>query len=116
VGWPGGGRGDDGQELDFGEGGAGNVEALGVGAGVGRGEEEAIVVGEGVDQRAVGGSEALEEVARLEGEAEPETFAAGTGEEGAAGEALGVDGVGEVEIADVAYGLDVVERQGDETA
>jgi hypothetical protein len=111
-----GGRGDDGQELDFGEGGAGDVEALGVGAGVGWGEEEAVVVGEGVEEGAVGGGEALQKIASPEGEAEPEAFRAGTGEEGAASEALGVDGVREVEVADIANGLDVVERQGDEAA
>ena len=111
-----GGGGDDGEELDIGEGGAGDVYALGVGAGVGRGEEEAVVIGECVEEGAVGGSEALDEVARLEGEAEPEALGAGTGEKGAAGEALGVDRVGEVEVADVAYGLDVLERQGDESA
>jgi len=111
-----GGGGDDGEELEIGEGGAGNVEALGVGTGVGRGEEEAVVVGEGVEEGAVGGGEALQKIARLEGEAEPEALGAGASEKGAAGEALGVDGVGEVEVADVANGLDVAERQGDESA
>jgi hypothetical protein len=111
-----GGGGDDGEELEIGEGGAGNIEALGVGTSVGRGEEEAVVVGEGVEEGAVGGGEALQKIARLEGEAEPEALGAGTCEEGAAGEALGVDGVREVEIADVAYGLDIVERQRDESS
>src|SRR5208283_5704793 len=36
-----GGGGDDGEQLELGEGGAGDIEALGVGAGVGGGEEEA---------------------------------------------------------------------------
>ena len=43
-----GGGGDDGEELEIGEGGAGDVYALGVGACVWRGEEEAVVVGERV--------------------------------------------------------------------
>jgi hypothetical protein len=111
-----GGGGDDGEELEIGEGGAGNVEALGVGAGVGRGEEEAVVVGECVEEGAVGGGESLQEVSGAEDEAKPEAFGAGAGEKGATGEALGVDGIGEVEVADVADGLDVVERQGDEAA
>ncbi len=55
-------------------------------------------------------------VAGAEGQAEPEAFGAGTGEEGAAGEALGVDGVVEVEVADVADVLDVVEKKGDDAA
>src|ERR1035437_4158265 len=103
-----GGGGDDGEQVDVGEGGAGDVEALSVGAGVGRGEEEAGVVDEGVEQGAIGGGEAFEEVAGTDGEAEPEALAALTGEEGAAGEALGVDWVREVEVADVADELDVV--------
>ncbi len=64
----------------------------------------------------VGGGEAFEEVAGAEGQAEPEAFGAGAGEEGAAGEAFGVDGVGEVEVADVADVLDVVEKKGDDAA
>ena len=54
-----GGGGDDGEELEFGDGCSRDVEALGVGAGVGRGEEEAVVVGECVEEGAVGGCEAL---------------------------------------------------------
>ncbi len=87
-----GGGGDDGEELEIGESGAGNVEALCVGTGVGRGEEEAVVVGECVEEGAVGGGESLQEVAGAEDEAEPEALGAGTGEKGSAGEALGVDG------------------------
>ena len=65
----------------------------------------------------VGGGEAFEDVAGgAEGEAEPEAFGAGTGEEGAAGEAFGVDGVGEVEVADVADDLDVIQSKGDDAA
>jgi hypothetical protein len=58
-----GGGGDDGQELKLGDGGTGDIDALGVGTGVGRGEEEAGIVDEGVEQGAVGGGEALEQVA-----------------------------------------------------
>jgi len=111
-----GGGSDDGEKLDLGEGGAGDVEALGVGAGVGRGEEEAVVVGQGVEEGTVGGGEAFEQVPGAEGEAQPESLRSGTGEESAAIEALWIDGVGEVEVTDVAYGFDVVERQGDEAA
>ena len=98
------------------EGGSGDVDALGVGAGIGRGEEESGVVEEVVEEGDVGGGEAFEEVAAAEGHAEPEAFGAGAGEEGAAGEAFGVDGVGEVEVADVADVLDVVEKKGDDSA
>jgi len=109
-------RGDDGEEVEVGEGGAGNVEALGVGAGVGWGEEEAGVVDQGVDERAVGWGEAFKEVSGAEGEAEPEAFGTGTREEYAADEALGVDGIREVEVADVADGLDIGEGQGEDAA
>ena len=111
-----GGGSDDGEELDVGEGCAGDVEALGVGTGVRWGEEESVVVGERVEKGAVGGGEAFEKVSGAEGEAQPEPLGAGTGEEGAAGKALWIDGVGEVEVADVADSFDVVEGQGDEAA
>lgn len=106
-----GGGGDDGYELEFGEGGARNVEALGVRASIGWGEVEACVPDEVVEEGEIGGGEAFEEVARAEGHAEPEAFGAGTSEEGAAGEALRVGGVGQIEVADVADVLDVVEGQ-----
>ena len=96
-----------------------DVDALGVGAGVGRGEMEAGVVDEVVEEGDVDGGEAFELIGLRDGakgEAEPEAFGAGTGEEGAAGEALGVDGVVEVEVADVADVLDVVEKNGDDVA
>ena len=68
----GGGRGgDDGEEVKLREGGARDVEALGVGTGVGRREKEAGVVGQGVEQGEVGWGEAFEEVAGAEDEAEP---------------------------------------------
>ncbi len=102
--------------MKFGDGGAGDEDALGVGAGVGWGELEAGVVDEVIGEGDVGGGEAFEQVAGAEGEAEPEAFGAGPGEEGAAGEALGVGGVVEVEVADVADVLYVVEGKGDDSA
>src|ERR1700733_8584425 len=57
-----GGGGDDGEELEFGEGGAGNVDALGVGASVGRGDLKAGILDEVVGEGDVDGSEAFEEV------------------------------------------------------
>lgn len=108
--------GDDGDELEVGDGCAGDVDALGIGAGVRGGEEEAGVVEGVVEEGDVDGGEAFELVFGAEGEAEPEAFGAGAREEGAAGEALGVDGVGEVEVADVADVLDVVEGEGDDPA
>jgi hypothetical protein len=108
--------GDDGEQQEVRDGGAGNVDALRVGASVGRGEEEASVVDQGVDQGAVGWSETLQQIAGTEGESNPEALCAGAREERAAGEAFGVGGVGEVEVADVADGLDVVQRQGEDSA
>src|ERR1019366_8304053 len=88
------GGGDDGEQLKFGEGLAGDIEALGVGAGVGRGKEEAGVVDQRVREGTVGGGEAFEEVSGAKGEPDPEAFAARAGEEGAAGGAVGGDGGG----------------------
>ena len=111
-----GGRGDDGEKLDLGEGGAWDVEALGVGAGIGRGEEEAGIVDQGIEQGAVAGRQALQQVSGAERQAEPEALSAGPGEEGAAHKALGVLGVGEVEFPDVADGFDVAEWQRKDAA
>ena len=77
---------------------------------------EAGVVDEVVGEGDIDRSKALEEVAAAEGEAEPQPFGAGLGEEGAAGEALGVEGVAEVKVADVADVLDVAEEKGDDAA
>jgi hypothetical protein len=77
---------------------------------------EAGVLDEVVDEGDVDGGQAFEEVAGAEGHAEPEAFGSGFGEEGAAAEALGIDRVVEVEVADVAYVLDVVEKKGDDAA
>ena len=69
-----------------------------------------------VDEGEAGGGEAFEEVrgagilgsraGSAEGEADPEAFGAWPGEEGAASEALRVEGVGEVEVAHVTYVFD----------
>jgi hypothetical protein len=77
---------------------------------------ESGVVDEGVGEGDVDGGEAFEEIAGAEGHAKPQAFAAGFGEEGAASEALGVEGVVEVEVADVADVLDVLEEEGDDAA
>lgn len=66
------------------------------------------VVGEGD----VDWGEAFQLIGGAKGEAEPESFGARTGEEGAAGEALGVGAVAEIEVADVADVLNVVEEEG----
>jgi len=111
-----GGGGDDGEELHLRDGGAGDEEALGVGAGVRRGKEDAGVVDQRVEQGDVGGGEAFEEVAGAEGDPEPEALCAGAGEEGASGEAFGVGGVAQVEVADIADGFDVGERERENAA
>ncbi len=77
---------------------------------------EAGIVDQIIEEGDVGGGEAFEEVTATEGHAEPKAFGAGTGEEGAAGEALGVDGVVEVELANVADVLNVVEEERDDAA
>ena len=66
--------GDDGQEGELSDGGTRDVDALGVGAGIGWGQEEAGIVDEVVKEGDVRGGEALEQVAGGEGEAEPEAF------------------------------------------
>ena len=110
------GRGDDGEQIELGDGGAGDVEALGVGAGIRRSEEEACVFGERVEEGEVDGREAFEEVAGGEHEADPEALLTGAREKGAAGEALGVARIVEVEVADEADELDVGERQRKDAA
>src|ERR1700754_3818932 len=104
-GWDGGGRerfaagrrGDDGQELELSERGSRDKDALGVRAGVGRGEVEASVLDKVVGESEVDGSEAFEDVRRpirgTKGHAEPKAFGERFGKESTAGEALGVCGV-----------------------
>ena len=77
-----------------GECGPRDEEPLGVGADVRRSEVEAAVFEQPVQQAEVEGGEAFEGLASEQCQAEPKTFAAGAGEEGAAGEALGVGEVG----------------------
>jgi hypothetical protein len=77
---------------------------------------EAGVVEDVVEEADVGGGEAFEEVAGAEGHAEPEAFGAGAGQKGAAGEAFGVNGIGEVEVADVAYVFYVIDKKWDNAA
>jgi len=101
---------DDSKKLELDDGGAGDVEPLGIGASVGRCEEDAVIVCEGVEERAVSWGETFDEVPGAEGEPHPETFGAGTCQEGSARETLWVDSVGEVKIAYVADGLYVNDR------
>jgi hypothetical protein len=107
---------DDGEELEFNEGGAGDVDTLGVGAGVGWGEMEADVIDQVVEESDVRGGEAFQEVSGAKGHAEPEALGARTGEEGTSGKAFGVDGVVEIEVADIAYVFDVVEKKGNDSS
>lgn len=111
-----GGRGDDRYELELSDGGARDEQALGVGASVWWDEKEAGVFQSSVEEREVGWGEALELVAGPKGQTDPEAFGAGPSEEGAAGQALGVDGVGEVEVADEADVLDVIEGERQDSA
>ncbi len=85
---------------------------MGVAAGVGWGEEEAAVGEEGIEGGNIEGAKAFEDVVVEEGEAEPEAVAAGAGGEGAAEEALGVDGVVKIEISYIRDCLDVIEGYG----
>jgi hypothetical protein len=111
-----GGGGDDGEELEFGEGGAGDVDTLGVGAGVGRGEMEADVVDQVVEKGDVRGSEAFQEVSGAKGHAEPESLGARPGKEGTSGKAFGVDSIVEIELADITDVFDVVEKKGNDSS
>jgi hypothetical protein len=111
---------DDGDELKVGDGGSRDVDALGIGARVGRGEEEARVVDYVVEEGDVDGGQTFElvfgTVWRSKGEAEPEALGSRTRQECAADEALGVEGVSQVEVADVANVFYVVEEKGDDSA
>jgi hypothetical protein len=108
--------GDDGEELELCDGGAGDVEALCIGTGIGRGEKESIVVDERVEKGPIGGRETFEDVSAAEGDADPEALGSWASKKGLAGQAFGVGGVGEVEVANIADQLDVVEGKGDDSS
>ena len=97
--------------MEVGKCGARDVDTLGVGAGVRGGEKETGVVEYVVKEADIRRSETFEEFARTEDHAEPETFGARAGEEGAAGEAFGVDIIGEVEVAYIADVFDVADKK-----
>ena len=109
---------DYGQQNELGDGGAWYVDALGVGAGVGRSEKDSGIVEHIVEDGNVYRSKALELVGLIgggaEGQAKPKPFGSGTGQEGAADETFGIGGVAEVEVANVADVLDIIERKGDD--
>ena len=111
-----GGGGDEAQDFDGLEGRARDKEAESVGARVGWGEEETVVVEERVGEGEVEGGEAFEEFVVLEGEAEPDAVAAGAGLEGHAADALGICLVVEVEVANVCNSLEGFEGEGSEAA
>jgi len=98
------GLGDDAEELELGDGGAGDEDALGVGAGVGRGYEETCAFNEG----AVVGGEAFELFAVVEGHAQPDAGVAGFGGEAAAQKALRVGAFAGRELADGADPFDLI--------
>lgn len=75
---------------------------------------EAEILEQARDEGQVRGGEAFEQVSASEGQAQPEALGPRAGEEGAAGEALGVDGVAEVEIADVADHFYIVQGERDD--
>ena len=105
-------------QLD--DGGSGDVDSLGVGAGIGRGQEEAGVRDDVVEEGDVDGGQTLElvfgSVWAAEAEAEPEALGAWARQERSAGEPFGVEGVGEIEVADVADVLYIAERKDDDSA
>ncbi len=119
-----GGGGDDRDELQFGDGGSGDVDSLGVGPDVGRNEEEAGVFEHVVEQCGIERGETLELFGfggrsgglAAKGEAQPEALGAGTRKEGPAREALRIGRVVQVEVADVADVLDLSERDGGDAA
>jgi hypothetical protein len=112
--------GDDCDELELGDGGSRDVDALGVRTGIGRGEEEAGVADEVIEEGDVDGGESFKlvfgAIRSAKGQTEPEALGAGTGEEGSASEPLGVEGVGQIEVADVADVLYIVEGKRDDSA
>lgn len=107
-----GGSGDEAEDIDGFEGWAGDEEALGVGAWVRRGKEEAAIVEEGVGEGEIEGGEAFEGVVVAEGELEPDAVAAGAGEKGGAADALGIELVIEIEIFYISYVFEVSDGKG----
>ena len=104
---------DDSNEMEFGDGGSRDVDALGVGACIGRSQEEASVADEVVKQGGVDGSQAFKQVfgtvRSAEDEAQPKALGTGSSEKGAAGKPFGVERVGQIEVADVADVLYIIE-------
>ena len=94
--------GDDGDELELRKRAPRDVHALSIGSGVGRGEVQAGIGDKVFEQCDIGWGKTFEKIAGTKRHAKPEAFGAGPREEGAAGEALGVGGVGQIEVADVA--------------
>ena len=118
-----GGRGDDGEKLEVGDGGSRDEDALRVGPDIGRGDAKAGILDEGVNEGETGVGEAFEEVRGgigpllrssvspgigcTEDKSHPQAFISGPGKEGPPRQALRVDGVAKVEIshkADRFYG------------
>ena len=112
-----GGGGDDGEDAQTRDCEAGNEDSLGVRPGIGWRHVEPVEQGEFVEQGAVRGGEAFEQIGVVaEGQAYPEAVAAGPGEKGPAQEPFRVAAVAQVEVAYVADGLDLGQREGVESS
>lgn len=100
---------DKTQRFEGLEGVAGDKEPLGVGAGVGRDQEEALRLVEGLEQGGVDLDEPFESVPVSKAEPDPQALCTGAADEAAAVEPLGGDCVGEIEVADVGDPFDLAE-------
>jgi hypothetical protein len=111
------GGGYDGDELEFVDGGSRDVNSLGVGAGVGRGQKEPSICDEIVQKGDVDWGQALElvlgAICSAKSQTEPEAFGAGASEEGASDEPFGVERVRQIEVADVADVFYIAESKSD---
>jgi hypothetical protein len=102
--------------LKFGERGSGNIDALGVGAGVRRSQVKAGIVDQVVGEGGVDRGKAFQQISGAKSEAEPQAFRARLSQKRATDEALGINGVIQVIVANVAYVLDVIDKKRDDAA
>jgi len=94
---------DESDDLELRDGGGRDPDALGIGADVGRGEEQALAG----DEAEVVGGEALDSIAIGKAEADEQTFCARASNKGLANQAFRVGGLAGVEVANIADPLEV---------
>ena len=105
---------NDGKQLKLRKRGTWNIDTLRVGSCIGRGEMEARVVHHVVEKGNIGRSKPFKDVSAPKSHPQPKSFGARTGKERAPGKALRVHRIVEVEVANVADVLDVIENKRDD--